>query len=431
VRSFGWVLCLGLVGCGGGTTMLVVDVQNGESAPPSAVTVSVFDDFGLLGRSRLAHPALPGQLTVRGLTDAVQSVRVVAVGDDPRTLDGVRFNVAPHAQLTEKLTLRADTLDRDGDGVPDDLDDCPLTPDPDQRNSDGKGPGDACPGSVGGNGVDDMATSVEPVDLAGADLAGADLATPPHADMAQGADDMAHTTAVDMARTPDDMTHVGPDLATANSTDLGNVPLLSEGFENGIGAATWTMEETAGSANIDPNRTHRGFYSLHIQQNALGPGQSSRADVFESLAVPLPDAWIRVFAYVPAGFDPGSVSILSLEQTGTAHKGMRLNLSQGSFATIDSAPTPPQTLTATMPPMATEQWVCLEWHVHVGASGYAKLYMEGVEVTALTAAQNTQPLPTVGQIALGLIATAATPAAGREIWFDDLAVDFNPIGCAK
>jgi hypothetical protein len=75
--------------------------------------------------------------------------------------------------------------------------------------------------------------------------------------------------------------------------------------------------------------------------------------------------------------------------------------------------------------------VCLEWHVHVVSGGYAKAYVNGVEVTSLTTVQDTQPTPNVAQVALGLVATPGTATSAREIWFDDVAIDANPIGCTK
>jgi len=44
--------------------------------------------------------------------------------------------------------------DTDGDGVPNDADNCPNTPNPDQADSDGDGVGDACAGIVVGGGDD-------------------------------------------------------------------------------------------------------------------------------------------------------------------------------------------------------------------------------------------------------------------------------------
>ena len=43
-------------------------------------------------------------------------------------------------------------IDTDGDGVPDDEDNCPLVPNPDQADSNNDGVGDACSGGGGGSG---------------------------------------------------------------------------------------------------------------------------------------------------------------------------------------------------------------------------------------------------------------------------------------
>ena len=43
-------------------------------------------------------------------------------------------------------------IDTDGDGVPDDDDNCPLVPNPDQADSNNDGVGDACSGGTGGGG---------------------------------------------------------------------------------------------------------------------------------------------------------------------------------------------------------------------------------------------------------------------------------------
>ncbi len=44
--------------------------------------------------------------------------------------------------------------DQDGDGDPDNADNCPTTPNPNQANQDGDGLGDACDADVDGDGVD-------------------------------------------------------------------------------------------------------------------------------------------------------------------------------------------------------------------------------------------------------------------------------------
>lgn len=405
----------------------MVDVASSSKVAPAAVTISLFDTHGLLGRRRLEHPALPGQLSVAGLPAVVESLRVVAAAEGPVLLDGARLDLRPPGQVTQQLTLRADTLDSDGDSVPDSVDDCPFVADPDQANSDGDGAGDACPGEVPPDlsvaAPDDGGIVLSASDLAV--VAGADLATAASHDLATAAShDLATAGSVDMAKPP------APDLATPVSIDMGNVPIFTEGFENGITGANWSSSfQTGGSAATSPNVVHRGFYSLHVQANALAAGGSLQAEIVETVAVPLPDMYVRVFAYVPSGFDSASVAILTVDQQASPHKGISLDLAQGSFATVNSVPGSPLTTTATTPTMPTNQWVCLEWHLHIGTSGSVELAVNGVTVSALSVSQALQPSPTVGEIGLGFVST--TPAAAREAYFDDFAVDKYSIGCSK
>jgi hypothetical protein len=463
------VAALWLWGCARPTTLLV-EVHDADLTPPASVTLSVFDDFGVIGRTRVEHPVLPGEMTVKGLPDVAEFVRVVAVADAPRVLDGLRFATEPRTLMTRELLLRQES-DRDRDGVPDAIDDCPDVADPDQENRAGVGPGDACRGGP----VADLAAAKDlavaqdlgvaqdlavahdlgvVTDLSVADdlsmvIAGAyDLARPPadlaHADLAHADIDMAHSVVHDLGHEVHDlahgrdMSHVvvadmahGPDLASELSSDMSNVVIFSEGFENGIMGAIWNASEVNGSANTSPNLVHRGNYALHVHANALAAGAALQTELVETVAVPLPDLFIRVFAFVPGGSDPTSVAIVIADQTAAPHKGVQLALAQGSFATSDSVPSPTQTLSATTP-MPSDRWVCLEWHLHVATGGYAKLYVDGVEVTALTASQNTLPNPTLGEVGIGLVAAPAGHAtAARDVWFDDVIVDDSPIGCVK
>jgi hypothetical protein len=389
----------------------------------------------LMGRSSFDHPRLPGRLTIAGMPATPEAVRVAAAAADPLMLAGVRFDYFPLTNVTQTLTLQSDTVDSDGDGVPDIVDDCPTVPDPDQQNSDGQGGGDACSGDGGGF---DLAPpppgdqSVVPVEQ---DLSvvtvkpGDDLATtsypPPPQDMATSypppPQDMAKAPVVDMAK------FVGVDLLTPPSDDMANIPIVADGFENGITGAIWSS--STGSVGVTPNYVHRGNYSLHAQTSAISAGGSSTAQVVETIGVPLPDLYVRVFAYVLSGFDPASVTIVTVQQAASPHKAINLNLAGGSFTTTNSVSTSTTTATATTPTMPTNQWVCLEWHIHSATEGFAKAYVNGAEVSSLTLVEPLAPSPAFSAVGIGLAGTTAS--AEHDIYLDDFAVDKYPIGCTK
>ena len=94
-----------------------------------------------------------------------------------------------------------------------------------------------------------------------------------------------------------------------------------DGFENGITGATWTAYQTGGFVSTTPNQVHRGNYSLHAELDATS-SSGSIAQVVETVAVPLPDLYVRVFAYVASGFDSASVAVMTVQQAASPKKGI-------------------------------------------------------------------------------------------------------------
>lgn len=153
-------------GCAQGPTTVLVTVAV-SGATPTTMNVSVYDRFGVIADAvPIAHPG-PGTLIVKDLPAGAQTLRVVLRG--PELLGGARVDTVPHQQVSTSVTLAGDTPDRDGDGVPDALDDCPDTPDPKQTSTAGDGVGDACRNTA------DLSASDGLADLGGGDLIGADL----------------------------------------------------------------------------------------------------------------------------------------------------------------------------------------------------------------------------------------------------------------
>jgi hypothetical protein len=135
---------LWLAGCSAPTTVrLDVSLQPGAPAP-TALTVSVYDPRGALALRRPGSAAVPGTVVLE-LSPPVRPIRVVVHGEStPPTLGGVQVSPVAGQQTRATVVLSSARADSDGDGVPDDLDDCPMVADSDQVDTDGDGTGDAC-----------------------------------------------------------------------------------------------------------------------------------------------------------------------------------------------------------------------------------------------------------------------------------------------
>jgi hypothetical protein len=147
----GLLALVGLCGCAAPSTTILVAVT--ADAAPDQIFVSLFDQHHdlVLGRPAAHAGPLPGQLIIEGLPSVSEEIRVVlagtgALGD---TLAGDRVTITPNHQVMLALQLSVTTPDRDRDGVPDAIDDCPTVSDREQLNLLGYGPGDACLGDAG------------------------------------------------------------------------------------------------------------------------------------------------------------------------------------------------------------------------------------------------------------------------------------------
>jgi hypothetical protein len=151
-------------GCGPSSTSLLVTIVAAPGTPaPDSVRVRVFDEGGALyGFTSFAAPApgADGSLgTVLVYAEPDQGLRVQAQGLKSQALvtEGVVLSrVTAGKQVAVSLTLGPQRpADRDGDGVPDLLDNCPEVSNDDQLDSDRDGTGDRCTQDAADAGVAD------------------------------------------------------------------------------------------------------------------------------------------------------------------------------------------------------------------------------------------------------------------------------------
>jgi hypothetical protein len=209
-----------LAGCDSNTSLLVEVVDHAPGVTFSSLHVRVYDPHGLVADGNVTPVQLPGAVTVRKLPAEAMSLRVVIAADGAApALSAAQAVTRPHQRTIVTIDLTSSLGDRDGDGVPDGVDDCPDVPDPNQKSNHGGPPGDSCGGA-----------NLPPDFGVGFDDGGQpplDGAPPPPNDQSM------HMGVQDMTKPP-------------VPTDMAGV-LLSDDFD--------TLDPTVWIQNIDANKT--------------------------------------------------------------------------------------------------------------------------------------------------------------------------------
>lgn len=394
--------------CSEPTTLLVdVTVRAGDPAP-TAIDVGVYGPRGLLGRARRDTTGLPGRLVVTGLPDEDQRLRVVAVALEPAGVvrGGVIAPVKARTQTRVALDLSALVADLDSDGVPDAFDVCPAVPDPDQRDSDGDGTGDACP--------------PEPR---------IDLSMPAPNDLP-------------MVLTDGSLVDMLADLRAA--TDLPSTTLcpggwlLCDGFESGaISATRWGQNTTAsiGTIAVDNARAFRGTYSVKLGADMKGDMESYfESNLAENVTFPNDPTYVRLWMYYPSTFPLISTAIVKIRQGSDPYGGWFLGLKDRSFWTGSFYfQGPGERVSATTMPF--DRWTCIEVMLDngspdAGVGGAARVWIDGTELTDVASPTLYSAAP-FGTLYVGLEGVAPPGLQPFGYWVDEIAVDNKRIGCGN
>jgi len=277
--------------------------------------------------------------------------------------------------------------DSDGDGVPDDLDDCPTVSDPEQRNARGSGPGDAC-------------------------LSG---------DLAAATADMAVATDLAQPASP-------PDLAPGPSICSTAGVLFCEGFEN-TSLPGWGFLQNNGTVGADSVHVYRGSSALHAHQNAAAPGAGATGVVIATPTYPSTDIYLRAFVYLPGPAPAGIATFLRVQESMAAQYSLDLQISDGKLRSRASRSNTNALSNTSLP---LDRWACVEWQIHLAASGFVKAWVDGLEVTGISGTQDTRATTVYDWLVVGLdTGSTAGSQPARELWLDEVALDNKPIGCAK
>jgi hypothetical protein len=253
-------------------------------------------------------------------------------------------------------------------------------------------------------------------------------------DACAGADLETHTDDLalpdDLATPADDLTSpAANDLAEGASVDLvapGCPGDFCEDFESGaLDSARWSSDKVSATVAVEPDRPHRGAFSLHVHANAGPAGQDIYGDIREadSLAAGQPPLLaVRAHAWLAPA--PPTLTLVKVVQKMAPYDDLELRVDNGKLSLWNGVTR--QYMTGqTVPP---SQWVCLEWWIF--SLGEMRVFADGAEITALHVAQSTTPATPLAEVGFGInIFQPAQPVAAYDLWLDDIIVDTGPVGC--
>ncbi|HEX8796335.1 MAG TPA: hypothetical protein VF765_35535 [Polyangiaceae bacterium] len=246
----------------------------------------------------------------------------------------------------------------------------------------------------------------------------ADAIAPPPADgsmpPADASDDAADESTVPDAPPP-------PPCATG--------VLFCDGFEQGLGA--WPqIEQTNGTIGLDTTHVHRGAHAIRAHENAITqPGGNPNVTIDHTQTWPS-HFWVRFFVYAPSPFPPSDAALLNLIDGANNNKpGLQLYLSSDSAnVSMTTYNTGDDQNWGSSTTSLLDQWVCFELEADV-PNGVLNISMNGTDLTDLDQTGLTLPSPDVTKLGLGFYNPNTQGA--YDVWFDDIIVDSQPIGCTK
>ena len=226
--------------------------------------------------------------------------------------------------------------------------------------------------------------------------------------------------------------------AGAGSGCAGKTYKLCEDFESGtVGdiPTGWTtlkgFSSQRGGVGLASDQFHSG--SMALKSDSMSTGQDRVQKSLTALGPTAAKHWGRIFYKVQSPAPKPNNGVIHI--TFTALEGTTENrvvdtvvATNGTHQWLFNIPDDSCCTSSSYNWTFDEAWHCAEWNVDVAAKSF-HFYSDGKEVTQLAFTGKTNSrMSDYTSIGLGTI-FYQTPPTPVVVWFDDLAIDDNQIGC--
>lgn len=217
----------------------------------------------------------------------------------------------------------------------------------------------------------------------------------------------------------------------------GTSTVFCEDFEEALGTEWIVVNGTYGNGcaghsmgvgQRDMSLNHSGMTSWHANIDYKDI-DSCQAELRRQVSVPAPDAFVRMFVYLPASSVVTAIRSFEMsmlyETRGYGAVGPTITGGILGFEGYGDI-TPAKSQDATRFP--TDKWVCLEWQFHQGTKPTFAAWLDGAQAIAPTDVKLASTLagPLDG-IFFGIY--GYTNMGPVDIWLDDVALSATRIGC--
>jgi hypothetical protein len=233
---------------------------------------------------------------------------------------------------------------------------------------------------------------------------------------------------------------VGADAGAGMGTGCAGKPYkLCEDFESGgaVGAipSGWTtlkgFSAQRGGVGLSNDQAHSG--TMALKSEGMNTGMDRVQKSLAALGTTATKHWGRVFYKVQSpGPKPNSgvihLTLAALQGTTENRIVDTVVSTNGTHQWLFNIPDDSCCSSSSYNWMFDDAWHCAEWTIDVGTESF-RFFSDGKEVTQLAFTGKTKSrMSDYTSIGLGTI-FYQTPPKPIVVWFDDLAIDDNQIGC--